>query len=82
MQLTVRQQEVFGSFPGFISHGTNFTNTYSMNFYALLHFEYKHQSGAWYAEAVHRAVITKLEKIKTLQGFKKFSGWKSRGNLP
>ena len=28
------------------------------------------QSGAWYAEAVDRAVIRKLEKIKTSQGFK------------
>ena len=42
----------------------------------------KNQSGAWYAEAVDRAVIRKLEKIKTLQGFKNFSGWRSRGNLP
>ena len=39
------------------------------------------QSGAWYAEAVDRAVIRKLEKIKTLQGFKKFSRWRSRRNL-
>ena len=31
----------------------------------------ENQSGAWYAEAVDRAVIRKLEKIKTLQGFKK-----------
>ena len=41
----------------------------------------KNQSGAWYAEAVDRAVIRKLEKIKTLLGFKKFSGWRSRRNL-
>ena len=42
----------------------------------------KNQSGAWYAKAVDRAVIRKLEKIKTLQRFKKFSGWRSRRNLP
>ena len=30
---------------------------------------------------VDRAVIRKLGKIKTLQGLKKFSGWRSRGNL-
>ena len=41
----------------------------------------KNQSGAWHAEAVDRAVTRKLEKIKTLQGFKKFSGWRSRRNL-
>ena len=41
----------------------------------------KNQGGAWYAEAVDCAVIRKLEKIKTLQGFKKFSGWKSRRSL-
>ena len=29
------------------------------------------QSGAWYAEAVDRAVIRTLEKITTLQGIKK-----------
>ena len=29
------------------------------------------QSSAWYAEAVDRAVIRKLEKIRTLQGLKK-----------
>ena len=44
-------------------------------------YQEKNQSGAWYAEAVDRAVIRKLEKIKTLQGFKKFSGWRSRRNL-
>ena len=27
-------------------------------------------------------MIRKLEKIKTLQGFEKFSGWRSRRNLP
>ena len=42
----------------------------------------QNQSGAWYAEAVDRAVIRKLENIKALQGFKKFSGWRSRRNLP
>ena len=26
-------------------------------------------------------MIRKLEKIKTLQGFKKFSGWRSKRNL-
>ena len=42
----------------------------------------ENQSGAWCAEAVDRAVIRKLEKIKTLQGFKKFSEWwRSRRNL-
>ena len=41
-----------------------------------------YQSGAWHAEAVDWAVIKKLGKIKTLQGFKKFSGWRSRGNFP
>ena len=41
----------------------------------------ENQSGAWYAEAIDRAVIRKLEKIKTLQGFKKFSRWRSRKNL-
>ena len=35
---------------------------------------YVNQSGAWYAEAVDRAVIKKLEKIKTLQGFKNSAG--------
>ena len=34
----------------------------------------KNRSGAWYAEAVDWALIRMLEKIKTLQGFKKFSG--------
>ena len=42
----------------------------------------ENQSGAWYAEAVEWAVIRKLENIKTLQGFKKFSGWRSRRSLP
>ena len=31
----------------------------------------ENQRGAWYAQAVDRAVIRKLEKIKILQGFKK-----------
>ena len=39
------------------------------------------QSGAWYAEAVDLAVIRKSEKIKTLQGVKKFKGWRSRRNF-
>ena len=42
----------------------------------------ENQSGAWYAEMVDRAVISKLEKNKTLQGFKKFNGWRSRRSLP
>ena len=46
--------------------------------WAILIICVQNQSGAWYAEAVYRAVIRKLEKIKTLQGFKKFSGWRSR----
>ena len=40
------------------------------------------QSGAWYAEAVDRAVIKNWKMFnKTLQGFKKFSGWRSKRNL-
>ena len=38
------------------------------------------QSGAWYAEAVDRAVIRKLEKIKTLHGFKTSADW-SQGEV-
>ena len=31
----------------------------------------ENQSSVWFVEAVDRAVIRKLEKIKTLQGFKR-----------
>ena len=57
--------------------------TYNLFFTSLLPFEGKiqNQSGAWYAEVVDLAVIRKLEKIKTLQGFKKISGWESTRNL-
>ena len=44
-----------------------------------LHRSSKSQGGAWYAEALDRAVIRKLKHV---QGFRKFSGWRSRGNLP
>ena len=43
---------------------------------------FNNQSSAWYAEAVNWAVTRKLEKIKTLQGFKKISRSRSRRNLP
>ena len=42
---------------------------------------FNNQSGAWYAEAVSWAVPRKLEKIKTLLGFKKFSRSRSRRSL-
>ena len=42
----------------------------------------KNQSDVWYAEVVDRDFIRMLEIIKTLQGFKKFSGWRPRRNFP
>ena len=42
----------------------------SLSLLASRAFTIENQSGAWHAEAVDQAVIRKLEKIKTLQGFK------------
>ena len=46
------------------------THAHKLREQTFIQLKSQNQSTAWYAEAVDRAVIRKLEKIKTLQGFK------------